>query len=80
MQKQIDDEVRSLFERVLTEVAKLAKFQKMTSGQPKTFFQTNNSDSRFQELGIIDTYSQASIFDQALVDLIGMSLDEVQRF
>lgn len=57
MLTHIDDEVRSLFERVLTEVAKLAKLQKMTSGQPKTFFQTNNSDIRFQELGIIDTYS-----------------------
>jgi len=47
MKKQIDDEARSLFERFLTEVAKLAKFQKIISGQPKIFFQTNNSDSRF---------------------------------
>lgn len=47
MLTHIDDEVRSLFERVLTEVAKLAKLQKMTSGQSKTFFQTNNSDIRF---------------------------------
>ena len=63
MLTHIDDEVRSLFERVLTELARLTKLQKMTAGQPKVFFQTANSDIRFQEMGIIDTYSQAAIYD-----------------
>jgi hypothetical protein len=31
-------------------------------------------------MGSLDTYSSASIYDQALVDLIGLDLNEVQRF
>ena len=31
-------------------------------------------------MGVLNTFTEASVYDQALVDLIGMSLSEVQRF
>jgi ABC-type transporter Mla MlaB component len=75
MLSSIDDEVRSLFERVMIELAKIIKLQRMHSSTSKTYFLTQKSDS-FGE----STSMEASIYDQALVDLFGMTLSEVQRF
>lgn len=72
MYKLIDDEVRSLYLRVMDELIRLTRTNKKAG---KQYFKTKNADqnemTQFSEV--------VSVYDTALVDLLGVNLCEAQK-
>jgi hypothetical protein len=76
MRAVIDDEIRTLIERMVTDFINM--YQSNPNPQFRTYFMTKHTDA-LDEVTKIDSM-QASVYDQAVVELLGTTLTEAQKF